>query len=217
MPASTTRQSAAAQSPAPTAHFHSLETPHAQAPLSIPVPESRSPRILQSPLASPPAIAMASRKSSPRNTAPRAHRACQKWRARAAVRARSALPPPLRAPEHTPRPAVGRVPAREAPEPQETPSTFESAALPLQIRPHCSLVSLLGSRKAIAVSPRKEISPAPPHQPTGLNPQTKQSPAPGCPPPEVFRAAAICSGKFPPPSVNSPQSPAPRPHTPTSP
>ena len=54
-----------------------------------------------------------------------------------------APPPPLRAPEHTSRPAVGRFPAREAPEFQEIPSAAQFAAQPRQIHPHCSPVSLL--------------------------------------------------------------------------
>src|SRR4029077_14118290 len=104
-------------------------------------------------------------------TAPRADRACQKWRACAAVRLQSTLPPPLPFPRRTIRPEAGRFPAREALESQETPSATESVAPPPKIHPHCSHVSRLGSRKAKAVSPRKEISPARLHQPGRQQPQ----------------------------------------------
>ena len=128
--------------------------------------EPHSSRILQSPFALRLAIAMASRKSSPRNTALRADRACRKSRARAAARRsikpfhRHFAPRNIRLDQQS---VASR--AREAPESPETPSAAQSAAQPPQIPPHCSPVSLLGSRKARSVSRRKEISPAQAHRP----------------------------------------------------
>ena len=162
------------------------------------------------------AIAKASRKSSPRNTALRADRACRKSPARAAVRARSGLRPPLRVPERTLRPAaievglakhlnLGRLHNIRI----RRTALANSSALFARITPWLaesdSGFTTQGNFTRATTSARRSETR-----------KRKKVRHPDARRPKRFALPQFAPGKFPPPSAGSPQSPAPPPHMPLS-